>query len=420
MTVTPKQPNQHSKRHWYPYYASFRPAFVSELLENLSSKGDVIIDPWNGAGTTTTVASGLGRRAEGIDINPALTVIARARLTPPGLAESVTPLAVHLTKVATRKDETPIRHDDLLTRWMRPDAVRRLRALEHSIRCLLLAEPTDAASTAKERADTLSALPSFLYSALFLTARQLLKRFRASNPTWIRPPDKPSNRVAPGLSTINEVFVNSVELLGKRISKPGHLVGAAHVNTGDAKSLQHPTSSFDAAHTSPPYATRIDYVTNALVELAVLGAGDDEVVDLRQLSTGGPVVRGIKRQPQQALTSQYAVDLLAVIGGHDSKGSSNYYMPWMSNYFHSLQAGVKETARVVREEAPIAMVVQDSHYKNVHIDLQRVVIEVMEAFGRDLVQRDDFAAKNHLARINPAAREHLEERASSESVLVFR
>ncbi|WP_410712175.1 DNA methyltransferase [Bradyrhizobium sp. BEA-2-5] len=44
--------------------------------------GQVVLDPWNGSGTTTSVANGAGLTAVGIDINPAMAVVAKARLSP--------------------------------------------------------------------------------------------------------------------------------------------------------------------------------------------------------------------------------------------------------------------------------------------------------------------------------------------------
>jgi hypothetical protein len=91
----------------------------------------------------------------------------------------------------------------------------------------------------------------------------------------------------------------------------------------------------------------------------------------------------------------------------------------MANYLNGLQQGLKETVRVVRT-GPICIVVQDSHYKELRVDLQRVVIESMTAMGRQLSSRDDFDAPNLRARMNPRAARHLTDRRNSESLLVFR
>ena len=420
MTVTPKQANQHSQRTWYPYYAGFRPAFALDLLTTMTKRGQFVIDPWNGAGTTTAVASQAGRMAAGIDINPALTVISRARLTPYSLASSLSPLAKGIADKCLQLGLNQPSDNDLLLRWIRPKSVAIFRSLEASMLSMLQAGPEVPLLTLDQRVARADGLVPFFYSAFFLAGRKLLNRFRASNPTWIRAPKTPQHRVAPSRRAVSEAFLQSVEALSSQLEKPAGLVGAATVETGDAGSLSFPSSTFDAAISSPPYATRIDYVTNALVELALLGASVSEIEQLRQNSTGGPVVKGVISRPRSAIESTYALRVLDSIDSHDSKGSSNYYLPWMTNYLQSLQDGLSELARVVKAGRPIAIVAQDSHYKDVHVDLQRVVIELMASKGRTLDQRHDFVSKNHLAKINPAAREHLPMRASHESVLVFR
>ena len=134
--------------------------------------------------------------------------------------------------------------------------------------------------------------------------------------------------------------------------------------------------------------------------------------------TGSPVVRGTNRTSAD-LVSESGLELLDVIEDHPSKGSKSYYRPWLSNYLQQLQLGILELSRVVQPESPIAMVVQDSHYKEKLIDLQQIVIEVMGGANRSLTFRLDYPAIQLLSKSNPRARKHLTNRANSESLLVF-
>jgi DNA modification methylase len=77
-------------RDFYKYYAGYSEAFVADALAALElDPKSIILDPWNGAGTTTSLASQLGHYACGVDLNPALVVIARARSIVPSQALSI-------------------------------------------------------------------------------------------------------------------------------------------------------------------------------------------------------------------------------------------------------------------------------------------------------------------------------------------
>ncbi|WP_175149462.1 DNA methyltransferase [Paraburkholderia ultramafica] len=68
----------------FPYYAGFSNSFVHDLLTSLELRPEsIIFDPWNGSGTTTQSALDLGHRAIGFDLNPAMVVVAKARMLSP-------------------------------------------------------------------------------------------------------------------------------------------------------------------------------------------------------------------------------------------------------------------------------------------------------------------------------------------------
>ena len=64
----------------YKHDAMFPESLVERCLKLFSYQNDIVLDPFNGAGTTTAVAYKLGRRFIGIDIDPDYCKTARARL----------------------------------------------------------------------------------------------------------------------------------------------------------------------------------------------------------------------------------------------------------------------------------------------------------------------------------------------------
>ena len=64
---------------FFPYYDGYPEQFARTLLESARlPEGAMILDPWNGSGTTTYAASQLGYTSRGLDLNPVMNIVARA------------------------------------------------------------------------------------------------------------------------------------------------------------------------------------------------------------------------------------------------------------------------------------------------------------------------------------------------------
>jgi len=71
-------PSDINTLHWYP--AIFVPHIPAILIQILSNEGDLVLDPFSGAGSTLIEASRLRRRFVGVDLNPYAVNIALAKL----------------------------------------------------------------------------------------------------------------------------------------------------------------------------------------------------------------------------------------------------------------------------------------------------------------------------------------------------
>ena len=394
--VSAKQPPAKDARDWYPYYAGFTQQFVESVLHQYLPDAETILDPWSGSGTTSLTCLTNSVQSTGLDINPALTVISRARLVPATMAKTLIQLAETICDVSTTTSPK-LNTSDLLLNWLVEDKLESTRQIEAAIHQICETRCTaDLAIPLESLVDDYSPLLCFYYTALFSTIRATLQAFRTTNPMWIKTRISPDERVYIAPTDLNTSFRTAVDTLAKLLSYSGPTLHPTEIPfaTRDSTRLPFPRHFFDGVITSPPYATRLDYVMGTLPELAVLGATERFTNHLRTRVTGTPVVQYVPPSASECPSSETANELLSSIKNHVSKGSKSYYLPWMRHYLLQLEQSIAEINRTVTPDGTICLVVQDSRYKEIHIHLQRVVAELFQVRGRQLRAQIDHPVTN--------------------------
>lgn len=406
------------KESWFDFYAGYSPAFVKDVLSRLPSTAGPILDPWNGSGTTTTAAHELGVDSTGTDINPAMIVVAKAKLLTPGVVESLVPLAEDIVRKARRLNLDD-GDNDPITEWFTPTGAMHLRSLAEAI-CTLTTPVTKSRQLYKEASLALvSDLTAFFLVALFKTARSFMVRFQASNPTWVKSPTHTSARLRPSLDSVIDRFKQHVHSMAAGIVP---VRGRANTTIMLASSDRLPMGNgvVEAVIASPPYCTRIDYAVATKPELAILGCPlSTDFKELRRKMLGGPVISQNSFSPSSDWGSE-CLSLLETIYKHRTKGSANYYHKIFVQYYEALHKSLREINRVAAANANCFLVVQDSHYKDVHVDIAAHVIEMAEKLGWEMVARKNYKTALLMARLNPRSQKYGPRTEATESVLWFR
>src|SRR6266481_442306 len=136
MVTTPKLRQQGKKQdRIYRYYAGYSTTFVQDVLKVIDvPENGLVLDPWNGSGTTTSVCARLGYSAIGYDLNPAMVIVARARLLDSSVSESLTSLCADIVeKARDAARNLPLGHDPL-EEWLYPRSAEIFRAIDVAIR----------------------------------------------------------------------------------------------------------------------------------------------------------------------------------------------------------------------------------------------------------------------------------------------
>lgn len=400
-------PKRRSRNEIFPFYAGFAESFVEEIISNCKNTS-LLVDPWNGSGTTTTVGSRLGYPAIGFDINPAMLLIAKANLAsrtdayrarrefrsflPSGLS---TPQSV-----------------DVLNDWFKPSTSARIRSIATTIL------GTDAPSRT-----TLQWLPyhrAVLMVALFNTCKNIARSLATSNPTWLRRAEPSEGGIQVRRTTLLDQFTGEIDRLTavlrqrdfKRLRTPALMLA-------DSRCLPLASSVADLIVTSPPYCTRIDYAVATALELAIaVPSKPSRRRALRENSLGSTAVS--KATPEvDPLWGSTCRRLLRAIYRHSSRASAGYYYKTHVAYFHGLFQSLNELRRILKRNAQAVVVVQDSYYKEVHNDLPAILTEMAAAAGLTLSSRSDFPVVRSMAAVNSASRSYRSAHSATESALTL-
>lgn len=411
-----------SRSSWLPYYAGFSADFVRSMLENLPfPEGATLLDPWNGAGTTTQVGFDLGWNVIGFDINPVMAIIARARLVRTQQISTVRTKAravIAIAKAARKEASLP----DALGQWYQLPCISAVRSVTRAIEDVCDVSESPVTS----RAESVDETACFLFVCLFSAVRDLSSKAKCSNPTW-------TLRIRDGRSKIWFEKATLIDQFTQKVSSFLDTYQAernryiyrgptkTEILTGDSRSLPLENSSVDAVVTSPPYCTRIDYSVTTSIESAIaFGAGITNDSRVRDDFMGTSTIRSEDYFPDEDVFDGYVLETLNAIRTHQSYASASYYAKTYRQYFFDLEHSLAEITRTLRSPGRAVLVVQDSYYKDLHIDLARVCVEAFTRCGLSVVHQADFPVLSDIAAINSKSRRYRSSASRhTESVLIF-
>lgn len=405
---------------YYRYYAGYTQGFVEDVISSLAlPQSAVVLDPWNGAGTTTSAAAHLGMAARGFDLNPAAVTIGRARLLGAEVSGSIAPLAA---EICDRAQSHPVNVEpgDLLAIWFGARTATELRSLERAVHRILVRASDDETEKDCNPAPPHSSLAALFYVALFRTVRDLVRRYVPSNPSWIKAPT--GRRVGVSRRELHAFFVDAAQRSDPHLVRPvtSSSMTEPSIEISMASSTQLPIQDGEASAVvaSPPYLTRIDYVKATLPELAVLGLTADDVQRLRERMIGTPLTAN-RLGGDISEWGDKTAKLVEEISSHPSKASATYYRRYYLQYFDGMWSSLKELRRVLSPGGSAVLVVQDSYYKEIHVDLPALIEDMGSAAGWRIGKRVDFRVPRTMASINPASRKYRTDFRATESAVLL-
>lgn len=275
---------------FHEYKGRFYPQLAKSFMNYAGiKKGDIVLDPFCGSGTTLVESFLFGANAVGVDINPIAFLLAKAKvqsllLKHKELSE-IRKAFDNLKQQSGRKsikieDYSDLLDTDYLLNWFPENNLKQFISIQEIIK-------------------TLTNETSQLFAKVVLS--NLLREFSFQDPTQLRirrRADSPNEYL---IETFKKTLVEQIETLESFISlNRFELQSNVQNYLGDIRTLKKSAnlakSSVDVVITSPPYATALPYVDTDRLSLFAFGYTDKQSFrKLEQTLIGNREITKLKR-----------------------------------------------------------------------------------------------------------------------------
>lgn len=404
---------------WHPYYAGYAESFVESAIEYLNlNENHVVLDPWNGSGTTALVANRKSITTLGFDVNPVMNIFSNAKT------------GVILEHEKRIKEAVKQQLDSLISQELESVGADDplLDFMSESL-CAITRTTFSLVGNSKFKSDLFSAsikskirnkihvnpCSDFFKACLFVSARSAAGYSGGSNPTWVKTLEKKPDVSKEQFASLYSETANSM-LKDIKDSEIYPLKKSQHIAlAGDSRSLNVKTASIDGVITSPPYLTRIDYAISTGPEILLLS--DRKFLrKTRELTMGAPVIVD-KSIIVSDLWGEKCTRLLSAVQEHPSKAARSYYLPNMLQYFKDAWLSLKEIKRVLKRGKKALVVVQTSYFKEHEIPLGEIYLEMAKILNMkaEIAYRD--IVRGHMAHVNTKSNQYKKDKVFYEDVV---
>ncbi|MCS7300604.1 MAG: site-specific DNA-methyltransferase [Fimbriimonadales bacterium] len=362
--LTQKHTN-YATHGYHRYPAKFIPQLVARLIQEYSSEGGLVVDPFMGSGTTLVEAKLLRRPSVGVDINPVARLIAQAKtqaIEPGLLTRAVAQLREAIPDPAqpTLFRDTPnlpvssAAWHERLRYWFAESTLQQL----NQIQCAIEALDSDA-------------LRTFFRCALSHTLKTVSY--------WHDRSVKPIRKLSKPIPDAREAFFRQVQRMlrgnyefWQLLCERNALETPATPYCADARALPVETESAQLVTTSPPYVTSYEYAD--LHQLSALWFR--WTTNLRAFRAGFIGRSNGLYTETDDLHSRLAERIVERIGEVSVRKAREVAL-----YFAEMWGCFKEVHRVLRRGGYTCIVIGNTHLCEVEVQNAQVFAEQLQALG---------------------------------------
>ena len=362
---------------WFRFSAGFSADWAENVIRAQAPLGDGgVLDPFAGSGTTLLAAQAAGTWSVGVEAQPFIARLTRAKLQWVAAAREFEEAARSIVAAATASKLGVVYESepDLLQKCYTPQSLSDLRRLQRS-----LAEHSAQGATGE-----------LLWLAFVAIARPV-SHVGTAQWQYVLPNKTKANPRGAIEAFGTQVAMMTRDMLLRQASTDGRWPKATLIES-DSRTVEGiPEQSIDLVVTSPPYANNYDYADATRLEMTLLG---DVATwgDLKPLRAG--LVHSCSQQMAGydiagALESEALApirrELIAVVHELDrvrqGKGGRKAYHAMIAGYFLDMAHVWVTLRKAVREGGRVCFVVGDSAPYGVYVPVDEWLGELAVRAG---------------------------------------
>jgi DNA modification methylase len=349
--------------HRYP--AKFIPQIVSRLVEKYTQKGDLIVDPFGGCGTTLVESKVMGRPSVGVDINPVAVLITKAKITPidPQKIEKVFTTLKARIDAYSKDTKVKAPEHERIDYWFKPEEKRKLAFIFTEISKLKDQDIRD-----------------FFYCGF----SNILKNCSI----WLQKSNKPTRDQNKKSADPIPTFYKQIKMMMRGnarfyelLKEKNHLNIQSQVYCTDARTIPVKDNSVDLIVTSPPYVTSYEYAD--LHQLTALWLEyTKDLSDFRKRFIG----TSYHNKKNLVLNSELAEKIRNELLKKDEKTAEE-----VSTYFSEMNQVFVEMKRILKKGGKTCIIIGNTSLKGVEILNAEVFAEQLQNLGLrigDIIKRE--------------------------------
>ncbi|WP_126245015.1 DNA methyltransferase [Chitinophaga rhizosphaerae] len=354
------------RHRWYFYKEGFSPLLVEKAIEVANVKPEeLIIDPFNGSGTTTLTSSLLGFRSTGIEVNPFTSFLSDAK-TKTSSTNEINRWRDSLMLASQKKASSPLMGYSTfskapgLEKWLFNDDV--LMAFEGA-----WASTSDVKSRDLRKLLRLSLISSAMQNC---NARRDGKCMKYKE-SW--------KRLGYDRTSFQERLFQNIEVIKEDINST-NIKKAPQIINGDSRTILKTDRSIDQFKlciTSPPYLNTFDYTDIYRPELFLGKFVKDtqQLYDIR-LKTVRSHIQAKWKSPEQLDFGLLFQQVMSHVNANRDALMDKSIPTMIQAYFEDIYGVLKELRLKASKDAQVWFVVSNSAYADLEVPVDLIIGDI--------------------------------------------